>query len=1148
MAAEARRFSGATLVRRSLWFFWRSNLALACGCAVATAVLAGSLTVGDSVRGTLRELALERLGRTEFALEAPGLFRKALAEDLQTAAGLDIAAPVLLMEGAAADPSSGATVPRVQILGVADEFWRLTDAPPARRPHGNEALISETLARDLGLAEGDALLCSVGRRGHAPSETIFARVGREDTVRSARLAVVGIVRAGGLGAFSLRQAGAAPRNLYVSLEWLQERLGQGGKVNTLLIGAVRAKMTAEQRAALDEALARVVRPQDLGLRLTRSERAHALNVESDRLTLSDATVARVQSAAGRAGLRSAPVSIYLANSLSVVGGEQGHADTSRSIPYSTVASLPDDAAQVFGPFQTLAGGAPERLAPDDILLNAWAAEDLRARPGDIIEMTYYLHARGAEPTTASRRFTLRGVLAMEGPGADPDLVPDFEGVTDAATMRDWDPPFPIALDRIRPKDEAYWREHRAAPKAFLAPTVLRELWGSDSHWVTSVRIVPPAGEDLGAAEVRFVRALLETMKPADAGLAFRPVRDEALEAARGSSDFGLLFLSMSLFLVFAAMILVALLLRLAIERRAQQYGILRAVGFPPHQAARLLTNEGLAIASVGMLGGLPFGVGYAALIIWALRTRWSGAAGDFAFSLHVTAPGLLGGAAAGFLASAASVVWATRALRRAPALMLLAGWRAMAAEPSPRARMAALASAVASGSLAAGLLAGSLSGTLPTTGAFFGVGGLLLVASLAGVAAVLQRSPSATPKPRLSVATLAWRGASRNRLRSLLTCGLIACASFVVVTVAANRRDPARLDPHRRDSGTGGFALLARSATPILADLNTPSGRAKLGLHASPEAFDGVRFYGFALSAGDDISCLNIYRPQRPRILGVPPEMRRRGGFAFAQIARGVVSRRPDPWILLDADLPPVGGEPVVPALADQASAQWILHARLGEDLRVTGVRGGPVRLRLVGLLANSVFQSEVLIAQEAYRRHFGADDGARFFLIETPPGGEKVLAHALRAALGDIGFDVQHTTEVLANYARVQNTYLNTFQTLGALGLALGTFGVVAVLLRGVVERRSELAMLLALGLRRRRVARIILFENGLLLLLGVLSGSGAALVAVAPHLASAQADVNWASLAGSLVACVAVGLVACAAAAGASIGDDLIGALRSE
>ena len=356
---------------------------------------------------------------------------------------------------------------------------------------------------------------------------------------------------------------------------------------------------------------------------------------------------------------------------------------------------------------------------------------------------------------------------------------------------------------------------------------------------------------------------------------------------------------------------------------------------------------------------------------------------------------------------------------------------------------------------------------------------------------------------------------------------------------------------HRRDSASGGFSLLARSTTPLYVDLNSPEGRRDLAFPPeASQALDGAAFYNFRVSAGDDISCLNIQRPERPRILGVPKEMIERGGFAFAETSdTRSRSGKKAPWRLLTEPFSDeVDGRKTIPAIADAASAKWILHVGLGEDIEVTDRHGNPVRLRLVGLLANSLFQSELLISEANFRLHFDADSGYRYYLIETPPGREQAVAETLRKNLGEHGFDVRRTVDVLARYAEVQDTYLRTFQALGGLGLVLGTFGIVTVLLRSVVERRNELAMLLALGFRRGQVVGIMLIENGLLLLAGTVIGGAAALVAVAPHLVSAVAHVNWLSLGGTLLICVAVGLLSCGISAAVSVRAKILSALRSE
>ena len=127
-------------------------------------------------------------------------------------------------------------------------------------------------------------------------------------------------------------------------------------------------------------------------------------------------------------------------------------------------------------------------------------------------------------------------------------------------------------------------------------------------------------------------------------------------------------------------------------------------------------------------------------------------------------------------------------------------------------------------------------------------------------------------------------------------------------------------------------------------------------------------------------------------------------------------------------------------------------------------------------------------------------------------------------------------------------NTYLATFQTLGGLGLLLGTVGLAAILLRNVLERRGELATLRALGFQRASLARLVLAENTLLLLVGLGIGAGAALLAVSPHLLAGNAAVPWLSLAVTLLLIVVVGTLAAIAAVRRALAAPLLPALKGE
>jgi ABC-type antimicrobial peptide transport system permease subunit len=222
----------------------------------------------------------------------------------------------------------------------------------------------------------------------------------------------------------------------------------------------------------------------------------------------------------------------------------------------------------------------------------------------------------------------------------------------------------------------------------------------------------------------------------------------------------------------------------------------------------------------------------------------------------------------------------------------------------------------------------------------------------------------------------------------------------------------------------------------------------------------------------------------------------------------------------------------------------------LGEDfLLARGGGGAPLRLRLVATLADSIFQGELLVSERNFLRHFPEQEGYRFFLLElADPRGEQRVAAELEERLKDFGFDASSTSERLASFHRVENTYLSTFQMLGGLGLALGTLGLAAVLLRNVLERRRELALLRAVGYNRAHFGLMIVAENALLLACGLLTGALCALPAIAPVVAARGGRLPFASLGLLLAAVVVSGLAASLVATAAALRSPLLASLREE
>ena len=271
-------------------------------------------------------------------------------------------------------------------------------------------------------------------------------------------------------------------------------------------------------------------------------------------------------------------------------------------------------------------------------------------------------------------------------------------------------------------------------------------------------------------------------------------------------------------------------------------------------------------------------------------------------------------------------------------MTLLGGGWGLASATTTRRRRGALYLAIGASIIGAALVVSPLAGLMEAQWGFLGGGAVLLVAALAWISWAIR--PHRVARTGLAgawpVLRLGIRNAGRQTGRSLLTMGLLASATFLLVTVAAfrqseNPNDTAPTGP------AGGYQLIVQSSIALPAELSSPEGRWLMGFREPDAAmWSQGRYLSLPVHRAQNISCLNLARPTEPTILSAPDPQTWAGRFEFARTIR----RADNPWTLLAGQ-----SDGQIPAVTDDETARYILHLDIGQSLTVTDDQGRPRRL-----------------------------------------------------------------------------------------------------------------------------------------------------------------------------------------------------------
>jgi len=219
------------VILQSLWHHRRTHLPVLLAVAVATAVLTGALIVGDSVRNSLKNLALERLGKIDYAM----IGDRFISEDLAAKfAGSGKIASACIVAQATVETTGDKKLSRVRgvtLIGVDENFWKLGEWD-STTPGG--VTINQALADELDVLIGGKITLRLPDANQVQADSALGN--KDDRIRSlALLPIAAIVPNQGLGKFSLRPTQQTTFNAFVPIELVQKALDVNGRANAMFV-------------------------------------------------------------------------------------------------------------------------------------------------------------------------------------------------------------------------------------------------------------------------------------------------------------------------------------------------------------------------------------------------------------------------------------------------------------------------------------------------------------------------------------------------------------------------------------------------------------------------------------------------------------------------------------------------------------------------------------------------------------------------------------------------------------------------------------------------------------------------------------------------------------------------------------------------
>ena len=1035
-----------------------------------TAVLTGSLLLGDSVRGTLVQRVDERLGKYETIITSGSGFMRPLPPpspverepEREQAANSKLSTlntnSFLLMDGYV---SVGKKLLPVYVWG--------TDSDSLL---SNEVLINEPL-RDR-LNDQEDIVLHLPSRNQVPSGTLFVT---KSYATQMRVHVVGVKSMEDGGNILLKNEQTLPLNIFINRKHLAEKMELEGKINIVLSKDI---ITEEQ-------LNKCWTPELSGIHLTDT------SLTCDGIFISESIKEKVENGRwkGESGkekvdsgkdnfqlsiINSQLCQLYFSYFVNdIINGKD-------TIPYSFVTAV----NKWHG----------ESLDGQDIILSDYAAKRLHVSVNDSVDMSYFIAKDLKNLETNARRFKVKRIVPLSDFMGDSLLIANFPGLSNVVKCTDWDSDLPIKMERVHKIDEDYWYAYRQTPKAIVSYEAVQSDWSNAFGSATAIRFTSRPDIDLN---------------PSDAGVQIYHPRAQGLKAATGGVDFAGLFLALGFFIILAAILLMKNPLVEMFTLRQSEIQLYQQLGFKNKTIIRHLFYEAFCVMLYASPLGVLAGLLYSGLTLWLLGNVWSGATHTEGFALHIQPLTLIIGWMVSLIICAI-VLWMVlikppKAHQKAPhppkGELFIYFFRArhkvsLQSKNSPSGEIEGGLSPLGGWGASLWLIVGLFLNFIYLHNmALFIVCGLLWILTWGlFLRRYVERKRWKAESEDLGGFTrtrLTWLSIHAYIKQHILAYWALSMGVFSVFSVGLNRPDFSQAKQQM-----GGYQLYVDSRVPIQYDLNNPDVRHKLSLQSLP---DSTLFLSFLRHTQDEASCLNLNQVVTPTVLGV--DIKDMEPFGLSSITQHPTPTTHIPQLYIDEE-----------------ALMWSLKKSVGDTLLYHNDKGKEVPVLIAGTYPTGIFHGNAIMSKEDFRTLWPKEVGVEVLLVKSSHPEE--AAEILSIAMNEYGLNIQTVEERIKMFFEVTETYLIIFMTLGGLGLLLGIFSLVIIVRKNLTAQATTIQQYRAMGFPEHLIKQMLLRENIIVPFYAILTGATGSIISISANVGGAGITALLSALAVLIIICL--------------------------